>query len=98
VVRVDARVGDADDGDGHRGAGEAIRVADEHGRGLPRSKPLASVALKVTSVRPSGRLAVTELPVLSRTPSLFVSQPVERGAVPPVTLPTRRWVAPVRNL
>src|SRR5262245_63299671 len=63
-----------------------------------RSKPFESVALKVTCVRPSGSLIVVEAVLLSSTPSPSVSQPTVTGAVPPLTLPLRVCVAPVRNL
>src|SRR5262245_29533378 len=63
-----------------------------------RSKPAASVALNVTRLRPAGRLTVTDVPLLSSVPSPSVSQPELTGAVPPLTEPVRRWVAPMRNL
>src|SRR6185312_1267254 len=63
-----------------------------------RSKPLASVALKVTRERPAGRFTVAVGPLLSSVPSPSVSQPTVIGAVPPVTLPLSACVAPMRNL
>ena len=40
---------------------------------------------------------MTFVPLASMTPSKFVSQPVATGALPPLTMPLRVCVAPVRK-